>query len=507
MNNFLLKIINVIPITFLVGCSSTKEDSYPEDFNHIASFLYSYDDETHYRKCLDCDKIFDEGKHSYWFSYDENNNQTKRCDCGYQKVVTLFDQDNDFYYYKLDDGTLSIRNKNNTVSGKIIIPNSFNGITVSTIAGKGFSSLNNVEEIVLPETITRIERSSFFYSSYSSINLPSSLEYIGPNAFSFSKLDTFNVPKSVKVIEPQAFYDCFSLKAINVDEDNINLKSVDGVVYSKSGDQLLHFPTWKAQNETYSIVDGTQVIGEYAFAKTYVDSIILPNSIKTIMPYAFSESKAQNIKLNQGLKNIEEYAFNSANNLKELVFPSSLNRIDEAAFAYAGGSDFLINVDHNKNYKIKNNILYSKDCKVAITSFGNHGKELVLENETEYICSYAFVADYQVEKVSFGNKVRIIGTSAFINLYSIESIKLPNSLLSLQGYVFSSCANLKELIIPKNIVRVNASTIALNEQIDIIFEGTKAEWEKVVVELENMAMAFSKTIVCSDGEIICNYHR
>ena len=195
MNNLFLKMINVIPLAFIAGCSSAQIDSYPEDFNHIASSLYTYDDETHYRKCLDCEKTFEQGKHSYWFSYDENNNQIKKCDCGYKIITPLFDQDNDFYYYKLDDATLSIRNKNNTVSGTIIIPSSFNGMTVSTIAGKGFASLNNVEEIILPETITRIEASAFFYSSYSSINLPTALEYIESNAFSLSKLEDFIIPK------------------------------------------------------------------------------------------------------------------------------------------------------------------------------------------------------------------------------------------------------------------------------------------------------------------------
>jgi len=504
MNNLFLKMINVIPLAFIAGCSSAQINSYPEDFNHIASSLYTYDDETHYRKCLDCEKTFEQGKHSYWFSYDENNNQTKRCDCGYKKITPLFDEDNDFYYYKLDDATLSIRNKNNTVSGTIIIPSSFNGTTVSTIAGKGFASLNNVEEIILPETITRIEGSAFFYSSYSNINLPTALEYIESNAFSLSKLEVFNIPKSVKVIEPLSFYNGFNLKEINVDEENNYLKSIDGVVYSKSGDQLLHFPTWKAQNETYSIVEGTQIIGKYAFAKTYVDNIILPNSIKTIMPYAFGESKAQTIQLNQGLQNIEEYAFTVTDNLKQLVFPSSLNKINGAAFAYAGRSDFYINVNNNKNYRIKNSILYSKDYKVAITSFGAQNKEIIIEDETEYIYPYAFVGEYQAEKVSFGNKIRIIGMSAFSDLYAIESIELPSSLVSLHSYVFSSCSNLKELKIQKGIVRISASTIALNEQIDIIFEGTKEEWGKVIIELENGTSPFVRTIKCSDGDTICS---
>ena len=77
----------------------------------------------------------------------------------------------------------------------------------------GFSHCNNLEYIVIPESVTSIENNAFFgCSSLTSITIPDSVTSIGKYAFeNCSSLESIVIPSSVTSIGPYAFRGCDSL--------------------------------------------------------------------------------------------------------------------------------------------------------------------------------------------------------------------------------------------------------------------------------------------------------
>lgn len=119
----------------------------------------------------------------------------------------------------------------------------------------------------------------------------------------------------------------FSLKTINVTGENKRYSSYDGILYSKDKKQLLYCPISKSGDIT--ILQGTELISEFAFSSSHLNSIEMPDSVTFIGAYAFQYSSIESIKIGENVKYIGNRAFMSAH-IEELDIPSSLKTLSEA---------------------------------------------------------------------------------------------------------------------------------------------------------------------------------
>ena len=160
--------------------------------------------------------------------------------------------------------------------------------TIKTIKEWEFSFCEQLETINLPEGLEKIEGGGSFEEciSLKEITFPSTLTEIGEEAFyDCYSLDMVYIPKTLTSIHYSAFNS--GCAYIEVDKDNPNYKSIDGVLFNKDGKQLL---TYCAGNERmeYTVPNGTEIIKEYAFDTTKsLVTINIPNSVQTIENGAF----------------------------------------------------------------------------------------------------------------------------------------------------------------------------------------------------------------------------
>ena len=114
-------------------------------------------------------------------------------------------------------------------SGDIIIPNqlNYNGeeIQITGISGSAFAWCNTMKSISIPESVEN----------------PANNEHPG-----------------------SPFIHCLELEKINVDENNAFLKSVDGVLYSKDGKELISYPAARSGN-SYTIPKEVEKVWGGAF--------------------------------------------------------------------------------------------------------------------------------------------------------------------------------------------------------------------------------------------------
>ena len=183
---------------------------------------------------------------------------------------------------------------------------------VTTIAGSAFNGSSHLTELQLPETVREIGVSAFEgCSQLRHVNIPEGVEELPSSLFAHcTQLETLEIPSTVNHLGHNVFWDCNSLKTINipasvtkmeysalwydygmtdiqVDESNPTYKSIDGIVYSKDGTQLLHCPC--GRTGTVTIAKGTTTLDHSFFCCEKLEKVVIPASVETIGEATFSE--------------------------------------------------------------------------------------------------------------------------------------------------------------------------------------------------------------------------
>lgn len=141
--------------------------------------------------------------------------------------------------------------------------------------------------------------------------IPEGVKTVLENAVQVTNnLEIIVIPASVSHIDEAAFYWNYALASVEVDENNKNYTSVDGVLFTKDGKTLLCYPIAAAATE-YTIPDGCERIGSHALGwATNLTALSIP----------------------EGLKEIGSLGLYGCTGISRLDLPGSLTKIEEQAF-------------------------------------------------------------------------------------------------------------------------------------------------------------------------------
>lgn len=193
---------------------------------------------------------------------------------------------------------------------KVVLPQDMKEIGAS--AFRGASSLT---EVVLPEGLENILGSAFQYcSGLTGIEIPSTVKKIGQCAFEGTSISSIELPASVTTLSSEALGRMGKLEKIHVSEDNPVYKSVDSVLFTKDGKELLQYPQ-KKQGISYVVPEGVEIIGYGACSNTSFTSVSLPSTLKRIENNAFSSSKLTEAVIPAGVSYIGKTAFYNSQSL------------------------------------------------------------------------------------------------------------------------------------------------------------------------------------------------
>lgn len=169
---------------------------------------------------------------------------------------------------------------------------SYNTGNVNKIGEYAFYECKSLQEVTIPQNIYKIGEYAFSScSELKKVTISKGVGIIGDCAFfNCYALEEIKIPESVTTISRQVFSYDSSLKKIDVDDNNKNYCSKDGVLYSKDKKELIKVP---ALVEDAYIAGVTDLIDFNAFEDCKsLKTLAIPDSIKQIKMCYFEKCKA-----------------------------------------------------------------------------------------------------------------------------------------------------------------------------------------------------------------------
>lgn len=252
--------------------------------------------------------------------------------------------------------------------------------------------------------------------------------------------------KNIKINADDAYFDSsyslseldFSnLENIEVNESNKRYKTIEGVLYSRDGDELVFCPYAKKE---ITILDNVVKIGAYAFDDCiYLDEIKIPDSVVDIDGCAFMGcSSLEEIVIPENVKTIGVSAFNGCTNLKSVILPSGITEIEDGLF---------LSCENIKTIELPSGI-----TRIGQWAFENCSslEQIVIPENVKIIDHYAFYGTNLV-KIEIPSSVEYIGQLGFAGCERLSEVIIREGVKGIADVAFGDCKNLKELYIPNSV--------------------------------------------------------
>ena len=325
---------------------------------------------------------------------------------------------------------------------------------------------SEVEEVILPETLTEIGNRVFEgCDSLKSITIPKSLELCpgalsvwGP-AFEGSSIETVTFEEGTEKIHNALFANCGSLKTVNIPDtvktigqyafiycENLESVNIPEGVTTLETSCFAYCGNLKSITIPSTIDDVGGAIKGSPFEYCGIETVEFTGNRTTIPQSIFYESNnLKHVIFPENLKEIGNTAFYGCDSLETVTFPEGLERIGDGAFAYC---------PNLTEVTIPNSVTYwgSESASGLGNAFEYSGLKTVHLNEgrTE-IPSYAFIHCENLTDINIPSTVEKIGDYAFDYCNSLESIVLPEGLTSLGMAAFANTGSLRSIVLPKSL--------------------------------------------------------
>ena len=282
-----------------------------------------------------------------------------------------------------------------------------------------------LKSAVFPEGIVNIEKAAFMRSGVETVSIPSTVQYIGRRAFAYTaNLETVTFGKGIDL---KLYYIGETVSGTYVMVDS-------GAMFDHSGIKSIEIPA------------SVDVLPQLMFQScTRLTAVTFEEGTKltTIRPYAFMNSGLETINLPETIKTIGAQSFANTQ-LKELYIPAGLSNGDLSTGTSGGDENRLGWYAFADNKKLEK-ITFAPDCQLEVLSFRVFQnctalKEVKLSNNLRSVNgTYAKTAydDPETKDVVEGT---IWTSNAFDGCTALERITVPaaNPYIIAEGYALYS---------------------------------------------------------------------
>jgi hypothetical protein len=303
--------------------------------------------------------------------------------------------------------------------------------------------------------------------------------------YDYSSIIEITVPSSIEYIDQSIFYRGL-VENINVDKDNNQYKSIDGVLFTKNMEKIVAYPMGNDRT-TYQIPNGVKVISFNAFStsiyngNTALQNIEIPKSIELIEDIHSLAARISNMNVNlenESYKSIDGVLFNKlgevllcypyGNTRTEYKIPEGTIEISRETFKGTYGiKHFLKDVwlpstlqilpggfkieklqnifvdENNSIFRSIEGVLFSGSKEKLITyPMGNSRSSYLIPSGVKEIDSEAFYQIHEYQQFFLKNITLPAGLEKYGNNFNIDLENIfvdenHTSLKSVDGVLFS----------------------------------------------------------------------
>jgi hypothetical protein len=418
-----------------------------------------------------------------------------------------------FYAAKLNEVTFSDNAKLKTIQSYAFAYTKLIEIEIpSTVVSFGDYAFTHstLEEVIFKQNsqLRTIGKYAFYNNvMLNFMELPNTVVTIDDYAFYAAfKLTFITIPASVTKIGVDAFGFTRLLNRIVVDENNPNYQDVRGVLLSKDGVRLIHYPSNHLERK-YTLPDSVVVIEDRAFMGSRIEQITFTpqTRLRTIGKMAFKQTRLKgNLHIPQGVTAIYEEAFYTKD-IKSAFVPNSVTYIGDNAFEkfyiqniFLAFEENSINKTNALNFVIGNVFYQATYGETAQFSYIKFPTEVYvyeyIQTPVTYdvtipddieglpvkrIMSSAFMNSF-ITKVTIGVHVEVIHSRAFLNAEKLQDvIFVPGSeMRSINGFSFYGTDALDEVVLPEGLTTIQFGA----------FMSTGLEYIYIPSSVNNVAM-------------------
>lgn len=321
------------------------------------------------------------------------------------------------------------------------IPETIDGSVVTHIMSW---AINPMEAIVSPVRLT----------------LPDTLRSIEAYAIG-GDFRTLTIPASLVEINPGAFGNCPMLEEFIVEEGNPVFMAIDGVLFTRDGQQLVCYPAGKS-GHTYEIPEGTTAIWTEAFAsRTYpaeknpiaepLERIVIPDSVTEIGMFAFSgRENLTSIHIGSG---VTELPF-LGNREKLSKLHETLTYVGNVVPLVCSENPFILMPElttltvseDNPMYYVKDGMLLRREVLSLKDEFGLDGQPLT---------QLVYCPVWKTGDITVPEEVNVIGWDAFAGC-EIGTLHLSDNVMAICGEAFCYGCTIDELYIPDSVTMLGS---------------------------------------------------
>lgn len=416
------------------------------------------------------------------------------------------------FYRTLDANTCSLVKVVDGTSGKVKIPEiaayttelsgqsvsprsttfEFRVVEVDNTAFNG-EAQSNVTEVVLPESITKINGGAFNgCTSLTTVNIPSKVTQLNSVFNHCTSLKKISIPKAVSnlsgsfeycgTIEEVIIEDCDCEKPIDSSNSHYAFsntiikklyqgRNFDTYVFRGIGIESLTIGDMVTEicsdmylgNPLRNIVFGKNLkkIGTTAFHNcTALTEINLPESLKELGDNCFSGcTSLTTFNIPSKIKELRAN-FYGCTSLKKIFIPKTVEKIS-GVFDRCGTIEELIIEDSESPIDISGfsetqikSVYQGRNRGYDNTWFQGKGVETAVIGDMVTEIGSGIYGNNPLKSITFGKSVSKIAQSAFSECKELKELILPESLVELGGYSFNGCSTLTTISFPSNLTEI-----------------------------------------------------
>jgi hypothetical protein len=353
--------------------------------------------------------------------------------------------------------------------------------TLTLIGDFVFQGCSSLTEVIIPNSVTSIGRWAFSgCSGLTSVTIPNGVTSIGYGAFySCIGLTSVTIGDSVASIGIESFNGCTNLSAIQVNDNNTFYTSIEGVLFSKSGTELIVYPANKGPiyiipDSVTSIIDrafeycsglisvtipnSVTSIGEGVFSVcTGLTSVTIPDSVTSIgMSVFWGCSSLTSVIIGNGITVINPYTFEHCSGLTSVMIPNSVTSIS-GAFGFCTNLTEIQVYENNTAFTSIEGVLFNKLGTELIAYPAAKGPLYTIPVNVTSINGWAFHGCIGLTSVTIPDSVTTIGTYAFYDCTNLTSVYIQRAtepLTTLDSSAFSSPSDSLIIYVPTAVLDV-----------------------------------------------------